>query len=60
MCKLCPVKPQADVNAPVKVFRYQPHFFKTVDYLLVPLKKSTAKTVFKMNISFKTPHQAAK
>lgn len=61
MCKLCPVKQQTNVNASLKVPRYQPHFFEIVDYLLVPLskkkekekeneKESTAKRIFKMNL----------
>jgi len=28
MCKLCPVKQQTNVNAFMKVPRYQPHLFK--------------------------------
>lgn len=61
MCKLCPVKQQTDVSVSGKVPGYQAHFVRIVDYLPVPLKKKcTARTIFNMNLWFKTLHQEGK
>lgn len=61
MCKLCPVKQQTDVSVSGKVPGYQPHFVTIVDYLPLPHKKQIiARTIFNINLWFKTLQQEAK